>query len=228
MPRRPRFEIAGVPQHVVQRGNNRAPVFHDDADRRHYLALSLRLSRKRLVEIHAYVLMGNHVHWLLTTQAPGSCSGFMHDLGSMYVSYFNERHKRSGGLWEGRFKNCVVDNQSYLWNCFRYIELNPVRAGMTTRPDDFPWSSHASNALGQSDPLISPRPEYLALGTSRELRCAAYRKFVALTCDQDELAFARLRRGGILGTNEFETRVASSLGQAWPPPSRGRPAKHPL
>ena len=225
MPRRPRFEIAGVPQHVVQRGNNRKPIFVDDEDRRRYLDLAIRMAQKREVAVHAYALMGNHVHMLLTTRECGQCSGFMHDLGSTFVGWFNERHGRTGTLWEGRFRNCLVDSRTYLWNCHRYIEFNPVRAGLVSCPGEFPWSSFGANAMGRIDPLVTPRPEYAALGTSSSARCRAYREFVLVASETEEFAFARLRGGGLLGSEEFEVRTAAQLGISTTPVKRGRPRK---
>jgi len=208
-----------VPQHVVQRGNNRSAVFFDDEDRARYLQLALRNARKHDIAVHAYTLMGNHVHLLLTAREAKRCSGFMHDLGSMYAGWFNERHARTGSLWEGRYRNCIVDCNSYLWNCHRYVELNPVRAGLVERPDDYRWSSHGANALGRIDPLVSPRPEYLCLGNTAEARCQAYRTFIGRSWASDEEAFACLRRGGVVGSREFEAGIGL---QAKRP--RGRPA----
>jgi len=225
MPRNARFEIAGVPQHVVQRGNNRSAVFFDDEDRARYLAMARHSAQKHEVAVHAYALMGNHVHLLLTSQEPRRCSGFMHDLESRYVGWFNDRHDRTGSLWEGRYKNCLVDNNSYLWNCYRYIELNPVRAGLVAHPGDYSWSSYAANAKGQPDLLVSPRHEYLVLGNSCESRCQAYRQILLISAASDEQAFARLRGGGVLGSADFEAKVGSSTGGRYPSRPRGRPRK---
>jgi putative transposase len=156
VPRRCRFEIPGIPQHVVQRGNNRSLIFSDDEDRLHYLDLAAQRARKRNVSVHAYVLMGNHVHLLVSASEIGAISRFMHDLNSMYVSGFNERHGRTGTLWEGRFRSSLVDNKEYLWNCHRYIEFNPVRANLVLHPGQFRWSSYAANALGHMDALVTP------------------------------------------------------------------------
>ena len=225
MPRRFRFELPGVPVHVVQRGNNRQQVFADDEDRERYLRFALRFSRKRSVDIHAYVLMGNHVHLLLGAAQAGAASGFMHDLGSAFVQWYNLKYARTGTLWEGRFRSCLVDSQRYLWNCYRYVEFNPVRAGLCSSPELFPWSSYAANALGAPDPLVTPRPEYLSLSATRQGRCATYREHVARVACEEEHALARLRSASTLGSDEFDKFAQRELGRALEPLPRGRPRK---
>ena len=223
MPRRIRIEIPGIPLHVVQRGNNRMQVFRDDEDRQRYLRLALECSQAREVQIHAYVLMGNHVHLLVGSALPKAVTGFMHDLGSRFVGWFNARHDRTGTLWEGRYRSSLVDTNGYLWNCHRYIEFNPVRAGLCQRPDDYPWSSFASNASGKHDPLIHPRPEYLALGSDAAARCAAYRYFVARAAAEEEFTRTRLRTAIALGSDAFEADLKSRTGLSLRTSIRGRP-----
>ena len=213
--------------HVVQRGNDRQRVFFDDEDRERYLREAVRFTRKRAICVHAYVLMGNHVHMLLGSEAPGAVSRFMHDLGLCYVQWHNRRHARTGTLWEGRFRSCLVDTQSYLWNCHRYVEFNPVRAGVCSAPELYPWSSYGANALGAHDPLVQPRPEYLALASTRMERCAAYRDFVARARHDEEFALRRLRGHATLGTEQFEAAAARDLGKQLEPRPRGRPRKSP-
>ena len=179
MARLPRFDLAGIPQHIVQRGNNRLPCFLDDDDRQRYLQC-LRHGLLRFgCRLHAYVLMSNHVHLLLTPDQTGAVSRLMHTFSRNYVGLFNGRHGRTGTLWEGRYKACLVDSGSYFLACSRYIELNPVRAWMVPHPGDHPWSSYGANGGGCVDPLLSPHPEYLALGRDPSARSAAYRALFA-------------------------------------------------
>jgi putative transposase len=175
MSRRPRLDLPGIPTHVVQRGNDRQACFRDDVDRRNYLNILTERAQAHEVAIHAYVLMGNHVHLLVSPVSMGATSRMMQTAGATYARHFNDRHERTGTLWEGRFHSCPIGSGSYLWNCHRYIELNPVRAGLVATPDDFRWSSFGSNACGRFDRLITPRPEYLALGAAAAERCATYR-----------------------------------------------------
>ena len=150
MPRQPRLEIPGIPVHVTQRGVNRCAVFLDDDDRQHYLKLLAASEQRHALQIHAYVLMGNHVHLLISSEKAGALSKAMRQVGQNYVSTFNRRHRRTGTLWEGRFKSCLVDSNRYLLTVYRYIELNPVRAAMVELPEHYSWSSvHANLALLQ-------------------------------------------------------------------------------
>lgn len=149
--------------HIVQRGNNRMACFEADADRLVYLSMLRDLSALTHCAIHAYCLMTNHVHLLLTPDAEDGPSLLMRDLARCYASYFNRRHERTGTLWEGRFRSCLVDSARYVLGCYRYIEMNPVRAGMVGSPDAYAWSSHRANAGGSRNALLSHHPEYAAL-----------------------------------------------------------------
>ena len=160
MARLPRYVIPGQPQHVIQRGNNRDIIFVADEDYRFYLQKLEDACKKYNCDIHAYVLMTNHVHLLLTPQSENGISQVMQSLGRSYVQYFNFRYRRSGTLWEGRYKATLLDSESYLLTCSRYIELNPVRAQMVKDPGEYPWSSFGFNALGQADNLITPHAVY--------------------------------------------------------------------
>jgi putative transposase len=141
MSRLPRFDLPGIPQHIVQRGNNRLPCFLDDDDRQLYLQCLLSALQRFGCRLHAYVLMSNHVHLLITPDEAGALSRLMHTFSRNYAGRFNHRHGRTGTLWEGRYKACVVGSSRYFLACSRYIELNPVRAWMVARPDDYAWSS---------------------------------------------------------------------------------------
>lgn len=175
MPRSLRLILPGVAVHIIQRGNNRAACFRSDNDYLVYLAHLRQLSEKYECAVHAYCLMTNHVHLLLTPSAAEACTGLMRDLGQRYVQYFNRRHERSGTLWEGRFRSCIAESAQYVLGCYRYIELNPVRAGMVDHPTGYLWSSYAVNSGMRSDPLVTPHPEYTAFAAQAESRCAAYR-----------------------------------------------------
>jgi putative transposase len=173
--RQPRLDFPGVPQHVVQRGNNRQPCFVAEEDYARYREDLHEAAAHCGCSIHAYVLMTNHAHLLVTGAATGAVSRMMQRLGRRYVAGFNASYRRTGTLWEGRFKSSLVDSRRYLLTCYRYIELNPVRAAMVADPAAYPWSSYRSNALGNEDGVISPHPVYLALGADAASRQAAYR-----------------------------------------------------
>ncbi len=225
MPRRPRVDLPGIPSHLVQRGNDRQCCFRDDLDRRNYLAILQTVSSTYGVEVHAWVLMDNHVHLLSSTHAQGDTSRMMQVLGATYVRRFNERHGRTGTLWEGRFHSCPIDCGSYLWNCHRYIEMNPVRAGLAASPAGFAWSSFGANALGRPDTLTKPRPEYLALGESARERRAAYRMMFGSALSAEELDEMRrhLRHERPLGSVEFTNLVQAATGLSAEIRSAGRP-----
>lgn len=174
MPRRARLAAPGIPWHVVQRGNNRSACFFSAADYAFYLALLQEQARKFGCAVHAYVLMTNHVHLLLTPETERSVGQVMKNLGQRYVQRINKAYGRSGTLWEGRFKSCLIADQGYLLTCCRYIEKNPVRAGMVAHPREYPWSSYRCNAEGKDSALLKPHPVYLELGSTREARCRQY------------------------------------------------------
>lgn len=174
MPRRPRLELPGLPMHVTQRGVNRCAIFIVDDDRHHYRRLLREACSKYAVTLHAFVLMDNHVHLLLTPTQAGGLSRTMREAGQSYVQAFNARHGRCGTLWQGRFKSCLVDSDRYLLTVIRYIELNPVRAAMVTAPEDYQWSSVHTHLGKACDPLITLHPTYLALGSLPAERHAAY------------------------------------------------------
>lgn len=177
--------------------------------------------------MHAYVLMTNHVHLLLTPDQPGRVSVLMQSLGRRYVRYVNDRYHRTGTLWEGRYKSCLVDKDTYLLHCHRYIELNPVRAHMAVDAGDYEWSSYHRNALGKSDQLIRPHATYNALGTRVDIRCMAYRKLVEQSMDAKELDTIRehLQRQHALGSNRFRTAIETMLNRRAGPAKIGRPRK---
>jgi len=215
MARLPRPDLAGIAQHIVQRGNDRLPCFHDDEDRRRYLTALRQLAARYDCALHAYVLMTNHVHLLATPESAGAISRMMQTLGRLYVSDFNARHRRTGTLWEGRYRSCLVGGARYVLTCHRYIELNPVRAAMVAHPADFPWSSHAANAAGTLNPLLRPHPDYLTLGATREQRQSAYRALFADVLRQAQIDDIRtyLQQQRALGNDRFQAMVERKLGR---------------
>lgn len=228
MPRPHRLEPAGVPLHVIQRGNNRAACFFGEVDRRFYLKCLADAAERRRCAIHAYALMTNHVHLLVTPAETGGVSMMMQDVGRRYVRIVNDIHARTGTLWEGRFKSNLIDSDSYLLICHRYIELNPVRAGIVSSPADFPWTSHPYYACGKPNRLISEHPVYVGLGTTPIDR---RKKFLSLFENPlDEHDMTRLRaavnKGWALGSEAFLDRVEALMGIRVRPPKRGRPKKN--
>lgn len=187
MARLPRLDLPGIAQHVRQRGNNRLPCFLDDNDRRNYLDALGEALIGTDCRLHAYVLMENHAHLLLTPPEAGATGQLMQRLGRRYVRLFNARHGRSGTLWEGRYKACLVDSEHYLLRCARYIDLNPVRARMTANPCDYRWSSCAALCGLRQDGLLSLHPAQRALGHTPRERAGAYRALVNEAISQDEL-----------------------------------------
>jgi putative transposase len=174
MPRPLRYDVVGVPQHVIQRGINRQRTFFSRRDCHRYLGWLSRAARECSCDVHAYVLMTNHVHLLVTPREPMAIAAMMQSLGRRYVLYVNHARGRTGGLWEGRYKASLVATGSYLWACYRYIELNPVRAGMVARPDEYRWSSFHRNSLGRRDAVVTEHPEYTELGDTVPVRAAVY------------------------------------------------------
>lgn len=215
MPRQPRPDVAGIPQHVVQRGNDRQPCFYVADDYRRYLA-GLRESAIRYgCVVHAYVLMTNHVHLLVTPSTVGAVSRMMQWLGRQYVGYINVHYRRTGTLWEGRYKSCLVDTEHYLLTCYRYIELNPVRAAMVADPGEYAWSSYHANALGLSDAAVIPHAEYLRLGADLSERCIAYRHLFKDALSDDRLAEIRayVQQQRALGTPRFQREIEVMIGR---------------
>jgi putative transposase len=209
MARQPRLDLPGIAQHIVQRGNNRLPCFLDDGDRQRYLTLLREALLDTGCRLHAYVLMDNHVHLLATPPEIGAIARFMQKLGRGYVGQFNARHRRTGTLWEGRYKASLVDSESYVLHCHRYIELNPVRARMTDDPATYPWSSCAIHCGLRQDALLSPHAEYTALAPTPEARAEDYRQPLHETLSDDELKAIRtyLQQQRALGRDDFRAMV---------------------
>lgn len=209
MARQTRLDLPGIPQHIVQRGNNRLPCFLGDNDRRHYLRWLRTASIEFDCAVHAYVLMDNHVHLLVTPPTVGAVSRMMQKLGRHYVGWFNHRHQRTGTLWEGRFKSCLVDSENYVLRCYRYIDLNPVRACIIGDPVLFPWSSCAAHCGQGDDSILRKHEAYVALGKSSAEQQEAYRDILNETlpaADLDDIrAFLQQQRA--LGGAPFRAMV---------------------
>jgi len=214
MARRMRLVFPGVALHVIQRGVNRTACFRAEADYLVYLSQLRNLSAKHGCAIHAYCLMTNHVHLLLTPNTARSCTELMRDLGQRYVPYFNSRHGRTGTLWEGRFRSCIAESARYVLACYRYIELNPVRARMVSNPEGYPWSSYAINSGAHGDPYVAQHPEFVALAAEAEARHRAYRGLVEQQLDEPLLTAIRdaTNTGYPLASDSFKSRVLQSRG----------------
>uniref|UniRef100_A0A8J7VQW5 Transposase n=1 Tax=Coralloluteibacterium stylophorae TaxID=1776034 RepID=A0A8J7VQW5_9GAMM len=227
MARLPRFDLPWIPQHIVQRGNNRQVCFAAEIDYWQYLLELRKASVKHRCAIHAYVLMTNHVHLLVTPEEAGGVSRMMQAIGRRYVGCFNARYRRTGTLWEGRFKSALVDSEHYLLRCYRYIELNPVRAHMTASPGDYRWSSYRYNANGHADPILTPHPEYQALGRRDVERTAAYAAFVCEGIDPTELDSLRLttQQQRAWGSERFKSQIEALTLRAVRVRPRGRPTQ---
>jgi putative transposase len=217
MARLPRYVIPGQPQHLIQRGNNRQAIFAAEADYPFFRDALVEAACKYGLAVHAYVWMTNHVHLLATPAFEDSISKTFQSVGRRYVRYFNYTYKRSGTLWEGRYRATVVDSERYLLTLMRYIELNPLRAGMVGAPQDYPWSSYRRNALGEggaNTDWLTPHEEFMRLGLDDLARQEAYRALFVSAIDQGDLAEIRdcTHKGWALGSERFRDAI-EALGQ---------------
>jgi putative transposase len=224
MPRKARLRIAGMPLHVIQRGNNKQLTFFSDGDRQLYLGLLAELLQQHRCYLHAYVLMTNHVHLLVTSERLDGISMLMKDLGQRYVQHVNRTRKRSGSLWEGRFRSSIVDTDSYLFTCYRYVELNPVRAGVVRHPLEYAWSSYRTNTAGEPSLVVTPHENFIALGDNDSSRRCAYESMFQTNLSEAMLQQIRdAANGGFaLGSEAFVERLGKSLGKR---PCRGAPGR---
>jgi putative transposase len=209
MARLPRFDTTTQPQHVIQRGNNKSRLFESTRDYLEFkdcLKSAIQLSP---CQLHAYVLMPNHVHLLVSPGQAGAIGKLMQSVGGRYVRYFNDRNGRTGTLWEGRYRATVIDSDVYFFACSRYIEENPVRAALAPTPTEYRWSSFAANALGDEDALLTPHELYLSLGTSPESREWEYRALFRDAIDRAQIAAIRdaTNHGWALGGTRFQKTV---------------------
>jgi putative transposase len=218
MPRPSRVVLPSVPLHIIQRGNNRIPCFLSPNDYLVYLDMLRECAMDCGCAVHAYVLMSNHVHLLLSPDDDNSVSMMMQRLGRRYVRYFNQRHGRTGTLWEGRFRSSLVQEERYLMICHRYIELNPVRARIVAAPADYPWSSHSANAFGRHNALLTPHLVYTALGSTSVARQVAYRHLFNEALTEDTLDQVRHAANGnrALGTASAKASAFKLAGEKLP------------
>jgi putative transposase len=225
MARKPRFNLPGIPQHVIQRGNNREPCFFAEEDYRYYLEQLGKAANKMGCAIHAYVLMTNHVHLLVTPLQDYAIPSMMQSLGRRYVRYINHTYRRTGTLWEGRYKASLVDSERYVLTCYHYIELNPVRAVMTQTASEYRWSSYRATALGEANPLLTPHEAYLGLGCEDAERRHAYRELFRFHMDDDVLHDIRtaLNQEMVLGSDCFKDRIDQMVLRRVRPGKSGRP-----
>ncbi len=230
MARLPRYVIPGQPQHIIQRGNNRQIIFAAEADYQFFRDALVEASGRFGLAIHAYVWMTNHIHLLATPTYADSISKTFQSAGRKYVQYFNYTYKRSGTLWEGRYRATVVDTEHYLLRLMRYIECNPVRAGMVSHPRDYPWSSHRFYAYGESGPnanWLIAHDEYLRLDRNEEARRQAYRALFRSEIDEVDLAVIRdsTHKGWAMGDGKFHAMIESLGDRRAAPAAKGRPRK---
>lgn len=226
MPRQARFVLAAVAAHVTQRGHNGVDCFRCDSDYLLYLLHLRELCDKHGCAIHAYCLMTNHVHLLLTPSSPQACIHLMRDLGQRYVQYFNRRYSRNGTLWQGRYWANIAQSAPYVLGCYRYIERNPVVAGMVRAAPDYPWSTAAANTGIRTDSWITPHAEYLALSDDARSRQASYARMLSDALEPDLVREIRESRdtGYPLASEAFKSELGA-LGRKTEPGKAGRPRK---
>jgi putative transposase len=225
MPRKPRFFVPGCAAHIVQRGHNRCATFFEQEDYKAYLSVLAKYANRYGCKIHAYVLMTNHVHLLATPAERDSISRMMQSLGRVYVPFINQKYVRSGTLWEGRFKACPVAHSQYVLACYRYIEMNPVRAGMVRTPGEYPWSSFQANASIASTSLLTAHADYAALGAAGGNRAQNYRQLFLQRLSDELLSDMRtcLQSGTPFGNDCFKTEIETALHLKTGQKRRGRP-----
>jgi putative transposase len=225
MPRRPRIHLDGVPLYIVQRGHNRGPCFFAEEDYRSYLHWLSEAVVETRCALHAYVLMTNHVLLLRTPKQAEAVPRLIISLGRRYVQYINRSHRRTGTLWDGRYKSSVIQAETYLPACQRYIELNPVRAAMVEDPAHYRWTSYRANALGRTDAQVTPHALYVALGqTDREWQLA-YRALFRAQLEPGTIDDIRLacNQNQPLGNERFYAKIERMTGMRRQANPRGRP-----
>ncbi|MDP1521715.1 MAG: transposase [Methylotenera sp.] len=225
MARLPRYNVINQPQHIILRGNNRSIIFVSDDDYRFFLTCLHDAASQHGCSIYAYVLMTNHVHLLMSPHEENSISKTMQSVGRRYVQYFNYLQQRTGTLWEGRYKSTLIDSEAYLLRCYRYIELNPVRANMVALPIDYVWSSYANHAESKENTLLTEHPLYLALGRDADARRQSYRDLFKHHLDEVDLQSIRnaTNKGWVLGKDSFKDEMSAATNRRLAPLPKGRP-----
>lgn len=224
MPRRARIIVPNVATHVIQRGNNRQVCFFQRSDYQRFLTWLQEYALECECHVHAYVLMTNHVHLLATPMHADSMGAMMKRLGQRYTQYINRTYERSGTLWEERYRSCLASDDTYVLGCYRYIEMNPIRAAMVRHACDYQWSSYRANAHGACDPTLTPHPIYLALHHDTDQRRCAYRELFGAPVDVHLNTNIRRATIGntVVGGPSFENQIAVALGRRV---TRGRPGR---
>lgn len=230
MARLPRLTVPGQVHHVIQRGNNRQPIVHSDADRQFLLDLIGEQARQHRVALHAYVLMDTHFHLLLTPETETGLAAMMQAVGRRYVRYFNDLHHRSGTLWEGRYRSTVVQDGPLVLQCMAYLDLNPVRAGLVVEPTQYPWSSHRHGVGQLVDRRLTPPAAYWALGNTPFAREAAYAQLVqaGVTSAQQQALTESVLRGWALGGPDFVAELQKKTDRRLSKARAGRPVSRSL
>lgn len=225
MARLPRYFLPDIPQHIILRGNNREPIFANDEDCQFFKEVLLDAAKRHSLAVHAYVLMTNHVHLLASPATAASIPKTLQSIGRRYVQYFNYRYRRTGTLWEGRYRATVVDAENYLLECMRYIELNPVRAGMVRHPGEHRWSSYLANVEGKEDGLVTPHSIYRRLAKEENARRQAYRALVKMPMDAAMLDDIResTNKGWAMGGGRFREKIERLSARRAAPLPKGRP-----
>jgi putative transposase len=223
MARLPRYVLPGHPQHVIQRGNNRNVIFASEEDYSFYRECLKKACSEHKVLVHAYVFMTNHVHLLMTPQTEYGLAKVMQSVGRRYVQYFNYAYRRTGTLWEGRYKATLIDTENYLLTCYRYIELNPVRANMVSLAEEYRWSSYHFNARGEFDELLTPHALYEALGRTPATRVSVYRALFKNHIDETTMMEIRnaTNKAWVLGNDHFRNEIESLLNRQTHPSPKG-------
>jgi putative transposase len=226
MPRLPRVFLPGQPVHVIQRGNNRGQVFFGQNDAKQYLDWLQEAASLHGVAVHAYVLMTNHIHLLVSPETAHALPRAMRHVNWRYSRYINDTQSRTGSLWEGRYRASLIEADDYYFACSRYIELNPVRAGLAKTPGAYRWSSYKANAEGKADLLISPHQLYTDLAATPSARAEAYRSLFEGALSEEALGAIRsaVNGGWPLGADSFRSLVSRHAGRTLKPRKRGRPA----
>ena len=229
MARLPRLTVPGYPHHIIQRGNNRQPIFSGEADYRLLLELIDEHARKQHVAVHAYVLMSNHFHLLATPETEEGIPQMMQAVGRRYVRNYNLRQGRSGTLWEGRYRSTLIQAERHLLACMVYMDLNPVRAGMVADPADYPWSSHEHYVGRRADKLITPHPLYWELGNTPFARDEAYGALVrAGISEREKQALTdSAMRGWALGEPDYVADLQRRTARRVARSQAGRPRTQP-
>lgn len=227
MPRQPRLNLTDIPQHIVQQGHNNLACFFEDDDYRFYLQSLETASRQYAVHVHAYVLLPNMIQIIATQTIPNGVSSMMQSLGRRYVQYINHRYKRSGTLWSGRYKSSVIDSESYLLSCYRYVELRPMYLNLTDTPDEYEWSSFNHHTNEEDSDLIQDHRLYTALGETSAERAENYRKKFDYAFDPRLMDYIAetVKLGQVLGGDAFKDRIEKISNQRVRPLKRGRPRK---